>query len=72
MQLQDTAWLAKRLGVSITTIERLRSRGGNQLPPFIMIGSSIKYDESVVEIWIKEKQRQQQLPLELNQNGERS
>jgi hypothetical protein len=65
MQLQDSAWLAKRLGVSITTIERLRARGGNQLPPFIMIGNPIKFDESVVEIWIKEKQKQQQLPPDL-------
>ncbi len=65
MELKDSAWLAKRLGVSITTIERLRARAGHQLPPFILIGSSIKYDESVVELWIKEKQKQQQLTLDL-------
>lgn len=64
-ELKDSAWLAKRLGVSLTTIERLRVRGGEQLPPHVLIGHSIKYDESAVEAWLQAKQQQQ-----LNFNAE--
>lgn len=36
--LQPTSWLAKRLGLSVSTIERLRARGEGQLPPHLVIG----------------------------------
>ena len=51
--LQSTAWLAKRLGLSVTTIERLRAQSPADSPPHIMIGSSIKYDGAAVEAWIQ-------------------
>lgn len=51
--LQNTAWLAKRLGLSVTTIERLRTQDPSQLPNSISIGRSIRYDESTVEAWIQ-------------------
>lgn len=55
--LQPTSWLAKRLGLSVSTIERLRARGEGQLPPHLMIGRrSIRYDAAVVEGWLAERQ----------------
>lgn len=51
--LQTTRWLAQRLGLSVSTIERLRARGERNLPPHVVIGSqSIRYDEAVVEAWL--------------------
>ena len=51
--LQSTPWLAKRLGLSVTTVERLRAQGSTNIPLHITIGSSIKYDEATVEAWIQ-------------------
>ena len=60
--LQPTSWLAKRLGLSVSTIERLRARGEGQLPPHLVIGRhTIRYDVSVVEAWLG---AQQGLPRE--------
>lgn len=51
--LQSTRWLAQRLGLSVSTIERLRARGDRNLPPHILIGpQTIRYDEAVVEAWL--------------------
>lgn len=51
--LQPTSWLAKRLGLSVSTIERLRARGEGQLPPHLVIGRhTIRYDAAVVEDWL--------------------
>ncbi len=55
--LQPTAWLAKRLGLSVSTIERLRARGEGQLPPHLVIGRhTIRYDVAVVEDWLAARQ----------------
>lgn len=55
--LQPTSWLAKRLGLSISTIERLRARGEGQLPPHLVIGRhTIRYDVAVVEDWLAARQ----------------
>ena len=55
--LQPTSWLAKRLGLSVSTIERLRSSGEGQLPPHLVIGRhTIRYDEAVVEDWLAARQ----------------
>lgn len=53
--LKDTAWLAKRLNLSVTTIERFRVKAPKLLPPAIKLGNSIRYDETIVEAWIKRK-----------------
>lgn len=54
--LQPTRWLAQRLGVSVSTIERLRARGERNLPPHVVIGpQSVRYDEAVVEAWLAER-----------------
>ena len=36
--LQPTSWLAKRLSLSTSTIERLRARGEGELQPHLVIG----------------------------------
>ena len=55
--LQPTSWLAKRLGLSVSTIERLRARGEGQLPPHLVIGRhTIRYDVAVVEDWLVARQ----------------
>lgn len=52
--LRSTRWLAQRLGLSVSTIERLRARGDRNLPPHVVIGSqTIRYDEVVVEAWLE-------------------
>lgn len=50
--LRPTTWLAKRLGISVSTIERLRANGSSDLPPSVVIGGSIRYDERAVEAWL--------------------
>ena len=52
VSLLPTSWLADRLGLSVTTIERLRSKKSPDLPPHLLIGKSIRYDEAVVERWL--------------------
>lgn len=53
-QMRSTGWLAQRLGLSVTTIERLRAQGSQNLPPCRTIGKSIRYDEQTVEQWIRD------------------
>ena len=53
--LRPSIWLAERLGLSISTIERLRAAGSSDLPPSIVIGTSIRYDQAVVEQWLLDR-----------------
>lgn len=53
--LKNTAWLAGRLGLSISTIERLRARNLKDIPPHVTLGRSIRYDEATVEQWLTEQ-----------------
>ena len=53
--LKNTTWLAQRLSISETTIERLRAMGGSDLPPHINVGRSIRYDVAEVEAWIAQR-----------------
>ena len=55
--LRPTSWLAQRLGLSVTTIERLRTAGSPDLPTAILIGKSIRYDQAVVEKWLLNRQQ---------------
>lgn len=57
--LQPSSWLAKRLSLSIATIERLRAADSPDLPPPIVIGSSIRYDEASVEQWLSDRIKSQ-------------
>ena len=55
--LQPTSWLAKRLGLSVSTIERLRAQDEGLLPPHLVIGRhTIRYDMAVVEHWLTAQQ----------------
>ena len=56
-QMRSTSWLAQRLGLSVTTIERLRAQGSPDLPPCRTIGKSKRYDERAVEQWIRDAGR---------------
>ena len=56
-QLRPTSWLAERLGLSLATIEKLRSLHSPDLPPHITIGRSIRYEEAVVSAWLHERMR---------------
>lgn len=57
-RLQTTAWLATRLNLSISTVERLRGQAPDDLPPHILIGSrTIRYDPEVVEKWLTARTR---------------
>ena len=53
-ELRASDWLAKRLGISLSTVERLRAQGGNGLPPHVMVGRQCRYDEAVVGGWVKD------------------
>jgi predicted DNA-binding transcriptional regulator AlpA len=55
--LHTTPWLAERLGLSVTTIERLRAQNAYDLPPHVTIGRSVRYDEAVVDQWLLERMR---------------
>lgn len=56
-ELKNTQWLAERLRISKSTLEKWRSLGFPVLPPAIHIGSMIRYDENEVEEWLL-KQRE--------------
>jgi predicted DNA-binding transcriptional regulator AlpA len=55
-RLRSTSWLAERLNISVTTVERLRMQNPIELPPHVTIGRSIRYDDHVVEQWLRERQ----------------
>jgi DNA-binding transcriptional regulator YiaG len=48
-RLLKEAEVAKRLNVSIRTLQTWRVRGGG--PPFLKLGASVRYDGSVLESW---------------------
>lgn len=54
-RLQPTSWLAQELNISVTTIERLRAQNSPDLPPHLTIGKSIRYDDRVVEMWLRNR-----------------
>ena len=53
--LMPTSWLAEKLNLSVSTVERLRSHHPDQLPPHVAIGRTIRYDAQVVEAWLQQK-----------------
>jgi len=61
MKLQDSKWLADTLGLSLSTIEKLRSEQPNELPQPIIINKSIRYSEIHVDWWLQ-KQLEPNLP----------
>jgi predicted DNA-binding transcriptional regulator AlpA len=57
--LKNTKWLAKKLNLSRSTIERLRKTNSNSLPPYILLGTNIRYDANTVDKWISQHQQAQ-------------
>ena len=51
--LADTAWLAKKLSVSVKTIERLRAQKSTDIPPHVFVGGCLRYDTHQVTIWLE-------------------
>ncbi len=52
-KLRNTTWLAERLGLSLSTIEKLRSEDSTKLPPQLKFNRTVRYDERTVENWIQ-------------------
>lgn len=50
--LKNTEWLANRLNISVSTVERLRNQEPSKIPPHIMIGNVIRYNGDFVEWWL--------------------
>jgi len=55
MQLRDTKWLANRLGISLSTVEKLRSENSEAIPAAITIGKTIRYGDTYVEWWLQRR-----------------
>jgi len=55
MQLRDTKWLANRLGISLSTVEKLRSEESDAIPTAITIGKTIRYGDTYVEWWLQRR-----------------
>ena len=51
--LADTAWLAKKLSVSVKTIERLRAQKSTDIPPHVFVGGCLRYDTRQVATWLE-------------------
>ncbi len=60
--LKDTVWLAERLALSVSTVERLRSTSPQSLPPHLRFGNSIRYNQATVEDWIASNGTQVSIP----------
>lgn len=54
-RMRSTQWLANRLGISVSTVEKLRSQGSTDIPPHITIGRRFLYDDIAVENWITKR-----------------
>ena len=67
--LQRTSWLAKRLGISVTMLLRLRAAGSADLPPAIQIGTAFRYDPDLVEQWLLDRAQAAATPVAYNQAG---
>ena len=53
--LLDTRELAERLGLSLSTIERMRAEESPDLPPHLRFGSSSRYHPWMVEWWLEKR-----------------
>lgn len=47
--------LARRLGVTVRTLERWRTEGEG--PPFLKVGRGVRYDEADLAAWLAERRR---------------
>lgn len=55
-RLLSTKQLAAMIGISVSTVERWRSLGNDQLPPHIKLSSgAIRYNPHEVQFWLDSK-----------------
>ncbi|WP_417228258.1 helix-turn-helix transcriptional regulator [Amphritea sp.] len=57
-RLMDSTWLAERLGVSLSTIQKLRAYHPHKLPKAVRIGRAVRYDPETVESWIMDNMQE--------------
>ena len=55
LELHDSKWLAAKLGISVSTIERLRAEKSDDIPQAIIINRTIRYCENYIEWWIQKR-----------------
>lgn len=53
--IYDVTVFAERLGVSPSTIYRMRAKG-EDLPPAFKVGSQLRWRASTVEAWIRDRE----------------
>ena len=63
-RMRDSKWLADRLGLSITTLERMRAEKSKDLPPHIKLGTVYRYDYKYVDWWIQKRLNPEIEPFE--------
>ncbi len=51
-RLMDSKWLADRLGVSLSSIQKLRAYTPEKRPTAVRVGRAVRYDPETVEQWI--------------------
>ena len=57
-RLMDSKWLAERLGVSLSNIQKLRAYEPEKLPKAVRIGRAVRYDPETVENWIMDNMKE--------------
>lgn len=57
-RLMDSKWLAERLGVSLSSVQKLRAYEPEKLPKAVRIGRAVRYDPETVETWIMENMQE--------------
>lgn len=55
----DTAEAARRLGLSLSTLEKYRFHHVADAPPFVRIGRAVRYRVSDLEAWAAEREAAQ-------------
>jgi hypothetical protein len=53
--LHDEKREAARLGFSVRTLQQWRLKGGG--PPYLKIGSAVRYNPEAVDAWLSERTR---------------
>lgn len=55
----DTAEAARRLGLSLSTLEKYRFYRISDAPPFVRIGRAVRYRVSDLEAWAADREASQ-------------
>lgn len=55
----DTAEAARRLGLSLSTLEKYRFYRAADAPPYVRIGRAVRYRVSDLEAWAADRESEQ-------------